>query len=484
VVSDVVVVGGGAAGCVMAARLAEARSTSVVLVEAGPDLRAATPAALRDGWDIAPSEFNWGYQSEPNPRGNTQNVWRTKALGGTSWLTRFAPRGGPADYDAWPAGWHWDDVLPYFTRLERDLDFGHEAWHGASGPMLVSRYLQRDYSDLAVAGFRAIEEAGIASVDDHNRPGAVGLGRMPMSSTADVRITTVDAYLPLEQTAGNLAIRTDTQVARIVFDGTRARGVELVDGAVVEAGHVVLCAGVYGNPPILMRSGVGPADQLHALDIDVLADLGGVGANLADHPAVAIDPGYRGPAAESAMHFIATFRAAGTPADAAPDLMYWWADPLENDFELSIVLLKPASRGSVRLRSADPRDAPVIELPALTERADVDRLAEGYRRALEVVGHPDIRAHCKADAPTDPGAGELVERIRDEAWSLPHVVGTCALGTRPEDGAVVDPSGAVFGTEALTIADASIMPDVPSGFTHFPAIMIAERLSEQVAAQL
>jgi choline dehydrogenase len=481
-VFDVVVVGGGAAGCVMAARLAERRSTSVCLLEAGPDLRSATPPVLRDGWTIATGEFNWGYESEPDARGETQTVTRTKALGGTSWMTRFAPRGAPADYDAWGDGWHWDDVLPYFKKLEADLDFGAEAWHGDSGPMPVNRYFDREYSELGDAGLRALEASGFHEVDDHNQPRAVGVGRMPMSSAVDARVTTADAYLPPDGAPGNLEIRADAYVARVVLDRTRARGVELLDGSVIEAGHVVLAAGVFAGPPLLMRSGIGPADHLRELGIEVLADLPGVGANLADHPAVAIDPGYRGPASASAMHFIATFHAPRTPADAPPDLMFWWADPLENDFELSVVLLKPRTRGLVRLRSANPADAPVIVLPALSERDDLERLAHAYRRGLEVVADPDIRKHCSEDAPADPGDDALFQRILDEHWSLPHVVGTCAMGVRPEAGAVVDERGRVHGVEALTVADASIMPDVPSGFTHFPTIMIAERLSEQITS--
>lgn len=473
---DVVVVGGGAAGCVMAARLAETSSAAVLLLEAGPDLRGRTPAVFRDGWDIATAEFNWGFESAPRQGGEPVKVTRTKALGGTSWMTRFAPRGAPADYDAWPEGWHWDDVLPYFTKLETDVDFGHEPWHGDSGPMPVSRYLARDYSEAGAAGLTAIAAAGFPVVEDHNRPGAAGVGRMPMSSAADVRVTTLDAYLPRDGSPERLTIRSNAQVARVTFDGRRASGVELLDGSVVEAGHVVLCAGVYGDPPILMRSGIGPADELRSHGIPVLADVPGVGANLVDHPAVAIDPGYRGAAAASAMHFLATFHASATPVDAPPDLAFWWADPLDDDFELSVLLMKPATRGAVRLRSADPAAAPVIELPALTERDDIRRLVEAYRRGLEVVGHPEVRRHCTAAAPSDAGDDELAARILGEAWSLPHVVGTCAMDS------VVDSSGAVHGVEALTVADASIMPDMVSGFTHFPTIMVAERLAERVAA--
>jgi choline dehydrogenase len=471
-VFDVLVVGGGAAGCVVAARCAE-RGASTLLLEAGPDLRPDIPATRRDGWRLD-REYDWGYKSEPNPRGNTQNVWRTKLLGGTSWLTRFAPRGAPADYDAWPDGWHWDDVLPYFTRLEADVEFGAEPWHGDSGPMPVTRYPELDYTEAGQAALDALLASGFPLVEDHNRPGAVGAGRMPMSTAAGRRVTTADAYL--ETPAAGLEIRAGAEVAEIVFAGERARGVRLVDGEEIESARVVLCAGVYGNPPILMRSGIGPADDLRALGIDVRVDLPDVGENLADHPATAVDCGYIGPAADaSILHVIATFRSSGTAEDETPDLMIWTGDPEDDDeVELGVVLLRPRSRGRVRLRSADPREAPVIELPALSDPYDVERLADAYRIALEAANRPELRSVCRGAAPAAPD-GDLEEFIRDDAYSLPHVVGTCAMGT------VVDALGRVQGVEGLTIADASIMPDVPSGFTHFPTIMIAERLSEQIA---
>jgi choline dehydrogenase len=164
--------------------------------------------------------------------------------------------------------------------------------------------------------------------------------------------------------------------------------------------------------------------------------------------------------------------------------MFWLPDPTEEDpsFGIEVVLLRPRSHGTVRLRSADPAEPPVIELPNLGDASDVERLAEGYSRALEVANHPEVRRLCDGEAPADPD--DLEELIRAEVYSIPHVVGTCAMGPRPEDGAVVDASGRVHGTERLSVVDASIMPDVPSGFAHVPTIMIAERLSEQIAPLL
>ena len=485
----VIVVGGGTAGCVVAARLAETGSRSVLLLEAGPDLRASVPDALRDGWRLTP-EFDWDYASEPDARGEVEDLRRGKLLGGTSWVTRFALRGSAADYDEWEAlgngGWGFEDVLPYFRRLEADADFGDRPWHGDAGPMPISRYLNLDLTEIGAAGLEAFEAVGFPLVEDHNQPGAVGAGRMPLSSRAGTRVTTADAYLPVDGTPPNLSIRADAQVAEVVFEETRARGVRLVDGTVIEGDWVVLSAGTYGSPQILMHSGVGPAEHLHSLGLPVRLDLAGVGANLADHAGVDIDCGYRGPARTAPIfHLLATFHSSGSSSDDAPDLMLWLSDPRGAPpiFELDIGLLRPRSRGSVRLRSPDPTDPPRIELPGLRDPVDVERLAEAYVRGLEVAQRPEIRRLC-ADAPA-PDARDVIELrdwIRAASYSFPHVVGTCAMGPRPENGAVVDRSGRVHGTERLSVVDASVIPNAPSGFTHLPTIMLAERLSEEIAA--
>jgi choline dehydrogenase len=248
-----------------------------------------------------------------------------------------------------------------------------------------------------------------------------------------------------------------------------AVGVRLAGGSTVDAGHVVLCAGVYGSPVILLRSGIGPDGPF--------VPLPGVGANLVDHPSVYVDFGYRDAGrGEPALHTIATFHSSGRQRGQAPDLMLWLADPIEDEpeFGAEVVLLRPRSRGSVRLRSSDPHDPPLITLPNLDEPLDVERLAEGYRRAVEVANHPTLRRHCSGSAePPD-----LDALIRAELFSIPHTAGTCAMGS------VVDESGSVYGLGRLSVADASIMPDIPSGFTHIPTVMIAERLSEQIALRL
>jgi choline dehydrogenase len=485
---DVVIVGGGAAGCVVAARLSESSTRSVLLVEAGPDLRASLPESLRNGWEI-PREPDWGYAAQPDARGVVEDLTRGRLLGGTSWMTRFAFRGASADYDEWAAlgnpGWAFEEVLPYFTRLEADADFGDRPWHGDGGPLPVTRYLDLDLAEVAGAGLEALKAAGFATVEDHNRPGMVGAGRMPMSSRQGIRVTTADAYLPLNDTPPNLTIRPDGLVADVLFDHERASGVRLADGAVIEAGWVVLCAGTYGTPAILMRSGVGPAEHLRSIGIPVLTDLPGVGANLADHAGVDVDCGYRGSARTAPiLHIVATFYSTAADSDKAPDMMLWLSDPRGAPpiFEIDVVLLRPRARGRVGLRSADPAEPPRIELPDRRDRSDVQRLMEGYRRALDLAHRPEIRRLCtRPPTPVTPRADELPDLIRTEAYHLPHVVGTCSMGPRPDDGAVVDASGRVHGTENLSVVDASIVPNAQSGFTHIPTVMIAERLSEQIA---
>jgi choline dehydrogenase len=466
---DVVVVGGGAAGCVVAARLAESGSRSVLLLEAGPDRRAEMPDALRDGWSIEREAFDWGYGSTHEP---PKPVRRKRVIGGTSWLTRFTPRGAPADYNGWARlglpGWGWDDVLPFFVKLERDVDFGDQPWHGDGGPIPSARHLDLSFTDVTVGSIDALGVAGFSWVDDHNEPGAVGAGRMPMNLLDGRRVTTADAYLPVGRTPSNLTIRPDSLVDHVVFDGATVVGVRLADGSVVEAGHVVLSAGVYGSPTILLRSGIGPQGEV--------IDLAGVGENLVDHSSVYLDCGYEGPARrDPLLQVIATWHSDGRRVTETPDMMLWLGDPEGEPpaFEIGVVLLRPLSRGAVRLRSTDALDPPVIELPNLDDRADVARLAEGYRRALEIANDRTLRHHCQGPAPSEPD--DLDALIRRELFSVPHTVGTCAMGS------VVDGSGNVFGVDALTVIDASIMPDVPSGFTHVPTIMIAERLAKQLS---
>jgi choline dehydrogenase len=482
--ADFVIVGAGAAGSVLARRLADRTGASVLLLEAGP---VADAAGYGDGWRLG-TPPDWGYTSEPRPDGATPRLRRGRLLGGTSWLTRFAVRGAAADFDAWAArgnpGWAFDDVLPSFRRLEADLEFGADPWHGAAGPVPVRRYPGLPRTPILLEAVEAMRHLGFPWAPDHNAPGAVGVGPMPMSVLDGRRVTTFDAYLPEDDRPAALEVRPDCLVDIVVVEGGRAVGVRLADGSVIGAGTVILAAGTYGSPPILLRSGIGPAPDLARLGIPVVADLPGVGAHLADHPGVDLDAGYRGEGtAGPLLHAIATWHSGRAPAGSAPDLMIWITDPDAGDpgFYLDPVLLKPESRGAVRLRSTDPLDPPRITLPEPHGRADLERLGEGYARAIEVANHPAIRELCVDAPPALPRDRIGLEaRIRDHAYSLPHVVGTCRMGPAPADGDVVDHLGRVHGVGGLHVIDASIMPDAPSGFPHVITIMAAEHLAQRI----
>ena len=481
---DIAIVGAGAAGCVVARRLAES-GRSVLLLEAGPLVRPESGDPLRDGW-VLPRPPDWGFQSEPDTAGATQPLRRGRLTGGTSWLTRFAVRGAASDFDGWAAagnpGWAFEDVLPAFRRLETDAEFGDRPWHGSDGPLPITRYPDLARSAIHEAAIEAFGAVGFAPVEDHNAPGAVGVGPMPMNGSGGERVTTFDAWLPAGWDSPTLSIRPDTVVARVLVEGGRAVGVELADGSAIRAALVILSAGTYGSPPILLRSGLGPSADLRVLGITPIVDLQGVGANLTDHVGVDLPSGWEGEAPSGPLlHSLATFRSSLAASDDSPDLLFWASDPVAADpaFYLDPILMRPRSRGSVSLRSADPADPPRIELPGLGDPSDVDRLAEGYRLGLELANRPEIRRLTRAAAPPAPTDDEALRRsVVENAYSIPHVVGTCAMGPSPDAGSVVDARGRVHGVEGLVIADASIIPEPPSGFPHVVTIMIAERIAE------
>jgi choline dehydrogenase len=480
---------------VVAARLSADPDRRVVLVEAGPDYpsQELLPADIADG-SAPTTSHDWGLVAVPDGPRAAIALPRARVVGGCSATNgAFWMRGWPADYDAWAAagnpGWTFDELLPLFRGIEADVDFP-DAWHGSDGPIPVSRIRSEDLEPYPRAFVAAAIAGGHPAVEDHNRPGALGVGPLPRNVRHGVRMSTALTHLAPARERRNLQIRSDTVVDRLELVGGRVRGVRTPSGDLIEAGTVILAAGAYGSPAILLRSGLGPAAQLRELDIPITADLPGVGANLVDHPLVAVDlpaaPGRRGPA----LPVMLTMRSTLAPPSGPPDLHLFVAGPFDVPsvpsgavFGIVTGLLSPRSRGTVRLRSADPADPPVIDPAYLRHPDDVTRMVEATLAArqisrssplAELVAGPEI---APGPAIGDDDVAGLAESICSRVGPYHHPVGTCAMGPDPASGAVVDARGAVHGIEQVFVADASVMPTIPAANTNLPTIIVAERIA-------
>jgi choline dehydrogenase len=510
---DYVVVGAGSAGCVLANRLTEDPDVRVLLLEAGGQDDADEihiPVAFSS---LFKTRFDWNYETvEQKHLGGRPAYWpRGKMLGGCSSMNAMIYiRGNRADYDGWGVpGWSFDEVLPYFVRAEHNTRLAGPL-HGTDGPLHVE---DRRYThELSHAWVDAAVSWGLKPTEDFNGESQEGAGLYQVTCKGGHRWSAADAYLrpALERT--NLTVRTDALVTRVLFAGTRALGVRYSRHGELSDVHadreVILSGGAVNSPQLLMLSGVGPAEHLRSLDIEVVANLPGVGENLHDHPAAMImwhtkgttdlvslaGPGAlvrwrltgRGPMAsnvgEAGAFFTTRDGLAGPDMQVhvAPSLFYdnGLHEPPGPGFTAGATLVDVASRGRLRLRSADPRWRPEIDPAYYSDPIDMDVMVSALRSMIEIgaraplarfLSGPFMPAHLSNVTDED-----LRAHAREVTQTLYHPVGTCALGS------VVDASLRVEGVSGLRVVDASVMPIVPRGNTNAPTIMVAEKAADLI----
>jgi choline dehydrogenase len=496
--ADVIVVGGGSAGAVLAARLSERSDRRVVLLEAGPAYAADEfPKELLDASVLADPGHDWGYTSRGGDLSPSIAAPRGKVLGGSSSVNAgSALRPRPADFAHWAEyglqGWTFDDVLPFFRALE-NTPTGDDAYHGRTGPMSIR---QRADGELTPAQ-RAFIEAGVSlgykRVVDFNGAEQNGVSGHVVNVVDGIRQNTALAYLTPEVRARpNLTIHGDVTVDRVLFEGSTATGVVTADGTVYTAAEVILSAGSYGSAAILLRSGVGPADHLASLGIGVVAALP-VGEHLQDHPffhtMYALAPEYATMAPSlGAMLWTASSEAAEHELDlhvvaAHPGELP--IGPTGGAFALSAALVGPESRGTLRLASRDPLDPPVIDTNYLATERDRRRLLEVAKLARTIAAHPALAPLLAGELmPAYTGAddADLMAVIESNLATYGHPTATAPMGGPADPWAVVDGVGAVNGLDGLRVIDASIIPQAPSTVPNLTVIMIAERIYQLVYA--